>query len=257
MPWRKRVGDLALLGGALLLGCSPSADDAKTVSLPAFSFLPPWPATGSGDEAKLERLIARSVWAVVPERDSPASSDGTVLGSSVAVSGETLLASCDVAAADSRVGVERRSTYRSVEVKDTAHSGRLCELRPADVWLRTVAGYRPYETVPIGEPVFAVVSQTSRSFALVRGAVVGKGPADDPFLETSVVLPPGTHSAALFDRSGHLIGFGSAGPVGDAVVLAVPILPEAAPWLMQAHALQAVVDAVPGAPARTSMEDGP
>ena len=66
--------------------------------------------------------------------------------------------------------------------------------------------------------------------------MIGKGAPDDPFLETSVVLPPTTRSAAMFDRSGDLIGFGAAGPVGDAVALAVPIMPEAVPWLPMAHA---------------------
>jgi hypothetical protein len=67
----------------------------------------------------------------------------------------------------------------------------------------------------------------------VRGSVIGKGSREDPFLETSLTLPAGTRSAALFDRAGNLMGFGSAGPVGDAVVVAVPIAPEAVPALTQ------------------------
>ena len=151
-----------LLGGALLAGCGSDTGDVETVTLPAFSFLPPQPAPGAADQATVGRLIARSVWAVVPDQGSLAASSGAILGSAVAVSGDTLLASCEVAAVGAPVGVIRRSTYRRVRVTAREPAGRLCELRPADVWLRTVAGYRPFDQVQVGEPVLAVVSQTSR-----------------------------------------------------------------------------------------------
>ena len=164
-----------------------------------------------------------------------------MLGSAVAVSGETLLAGCDVANAGPAIQVERRSARRPVRAVATESTGRLCELRPADVWLRTVPGYRPFHSVAVGEPVMVAVSRTSRSFDLVRGSITGKGSTEDPYLETSVTLPAGTRSAALFDRAGNLLGFGSAGPVGDAVVVAVPIMPEAAPWLAEATPRQTSV----------------
>jgi hypothetical protein len=228
------LGFRVLLLGALAGACSPTKGDNETVSLPAFSFVPAWHGAGSQEDTRAEQLIRRSVWAVAAAPDrSAAASRRTVLGSAVAVSGETLLAGCDVAVGGQVIEVERRSARRPVRAVAKEPTGRLCELRPADIWLRTVPGYRPFDSVAVGEPVMAVVSRTSRSFDLVRGSVTGKGSADDPYLETSVMLPAGTRSAALFDRAGNLMGFGSAGPVGDAVVVAVPILPEAAPWLAQ------------------------
>ena len=204
------------------------------MSLRAFSFLPPWNATGAHEDARVEQVIRQSVWAVAAAPDRSAARGRTVLGSAVAVSGETLLAGCDAANAVPAIEVERRSARRPVRAVASEPTGRLCELRPENVWLRTVPGYRPFHSVAVGEAVMAVVSRTSRSFDLVRGSITGKGSADDPYLETSVMLPSGTRSAALFDQAGNLLGFGSAGPVGDAVVVAVPIMPEAAPWLAEA-----------------------
>jgi hypothetical protein len=246
----------ALLQGMLVGGCGPRAEPG-VVSLPAFSVVPPLRTHGSGDRGELERLIGRSVWAVVPARDGSARSGQTAVGSAVAVSGDALLANCDVADAATSLAVARRSKYRPVRLEPLAGSGQLCRLRPASVWPRTVAGYRPFADISVGEPVHAVVSKSSRTFALVPGSVVGKGGADDPFLETSVVLPPGTRSAALFDDSGHLVGFGSAGPACDAVVLAVPIMPDAVPWLAQAKDRRDQARSEPIARAETILEDAP
>jgi hypothetical protein len=227
------IGSGLLLAGVLASACSPAAGDRETVSLPALTFLSARAPAGMSDEARTEQLIARSIWAVAPALDAASSTPGEVSGSAVAVSGATLLAGCDVAGSGNPLMVVRRSTRRPVKAVARDETGALCELQPADVWLRTVPGYRPFHTIQIGEPLLAVVSRTSRSFDIVRGTVTGKGNVDDPFLETSVMLPAGTRSAALFDRAGNLMGFGSAGPVGDAVVVAVPIMPAAAPWLAQ------------------------
>jgi hypothetical protein len=218
-PW---VALALILESITIIGCSAPRSDRETVSLRALSFLAgPGAATREG---AVEQLIARSIWAVMDSH--------RVLGSAVAVSATTLMVGCDVAGAGGgSVEVVRRSARRTAKLVARHRSGRLCELRPADVRLQAVRGYRPFDTVEIGEQVLAVVSRTSRSFDLVRGAIAGKGGADDPFVETSVMLPPGTRSAALFDRAGNLVAFGSAGPVSDAVVVATPIVPEAVPGL--------------------------
>jgi hypothetical protein len=230
-PWRKPL--VVVLAGVSVGACNPMPDDTKTVSLPALSFLPTLTTAAAGADAHAEQVIGRSVWAVAPVLDPSSEKPGRVVGSAVAVSGATLLADCDVAGTGGMTMIARRSTRRPAKAVARGSSGGLCELRPADVRLRMASGYRPFHSVEVGEPVLAVVSRSSRSFDLVRGSITGKGSADDPFLETSVILPAGTRSAAMFDRAGNLMGFGSAGLVGDAVVVAVPIVPEAAPWLAQ------------------------
>jgi hypothetical protein len=62
------------------------------MSLRAFSFLPPWNAAGAHEDARAEQVIRQSVWAVAAAPDRSAARGRTVLGSAVAVSGETLLA---------------------------------------------------------------------------------------------------------------------------------------------------------------------
>jgi hypothetical protein len=215
---------ILIVGSVTIAGCSAPSTDREIVSLPALSFLSA-PGAAAQEEAA-EQSIARSIWAVMNGR--------RVLGSAIAVSETTLMAACDVDPADpANVEVVRRSARRPAELVTRDRSGRLCELRPANVRLQVIPGYRPFDTVDIGELVLAAVSRTSRSFDLLHGTITGKGGADDPFLETSLTLPPGTRSAALFDRAGNLVAFGSAGPVSDAVMVAAPIMPEAVPGLVK------------------------
>ncbi|MFO1040098.1 MAG: hypothetical protein U1E45_24915 [Geminicoccaceae bacterium] len=208
-----------LLLAAGVGGCTTAPSDTAVVSLPALSFLPEM-----GDaQAKTERVVGQSVWAVTEPSDATGGGAAPVLGSAIAVAPDRLLVSCDAAIGQDRVGIERRSARRTVGIVSRGPRGRICELRVTDVRLDPVAGYRSFATLEAGDPIMAVVSSDSRSFRLLRGAVTAKGDSGDPFLETNLTLPPATRSAAFFDDQGRFVGFGSSGAFADAVAVVIPV----------------------------------
>jgi hypothetical protein len=180
----------------------------------------------ASDPADAERQATRSVWAIVPAapRRKADLRPAMIRGAAVAVSADTLLASCLATEGRSRVGLVRHKKYRMAEVE--ADGGRrICRLTVAEGPLTPAVGYRSFGNLRTGEPVVALVSRTSSEIALARGWLAGKGAAADPFLETTSAVPAGSGSVVLVDRFGNLIGLGASEPLADAAFLAVPIGP--------------------------------
>jgi hypothetical protein len=220
---RRTILALALLAFATA-GCGRQGDDG-TVSLPSLPLWGPEDESATPDPGEAERRIARSIWALVPAAPSEEPEPGRIRGSAVAVAADTLLATCGSMGQREEVGLLRRSAHRVAPRVATDHERRICALRLPGEELRPPHAYRSFADLRVGEPVLAVASRTSRSFTVERGWLVGKGGAADPYLETTLVLPPGTLSAALFDAFGNLIGFGAAGPASDSTLLAAPVPP--------------------------------
>jgi hypothetical protein len=191
------------------------------------AFVPGEPGT---DDATL-KAASRSIWGVVPEapRRKADLRPELIRGSAVAVGADTLLASCRVVGERSRVGLVRHNKYRIARV--AAADGDVCALRVDQGPLVPAQAYRRVGNLQPGEPVFAFTSRTPADLALSRGDLAGTGSAADPFLETTLALPPGAESAVLFDADGNLIGLGSAGPTRDSLVLAAPVTGGLAPAL--------------------------
>jgi Domain of unknown function (DUF4384)/Trypsin-like peptidase domain len=176
------------------------------------------------------RLVARSVWGVVP--DAPQRKRDLrpelIRGSAVAVSDATLLASCGALDGSERIGLVRHNKFRVARVI-VADPGRgVCVLSVADVPLNVARGYRNPTDLEVGEPVYAVTSRTSADFSLTEGRVVGL-PGPGSSLETSLALPTGMLSAVVFDRHGSLVGLGA--PASDGRTLVAPITATVAPTL--------------------------
>ena len=140
----------------------------------------------------------------------------------MAVSADTLLASCQAVEGRPRVGLVRHNKYRIAGVTPDA-AGQICRLTVAEGPLTPTAGYRSFADLRVGEPVVALASRTSAEVAAAPGWLAGKGAADDPFLEATPTVPAGNRSAVLIDGFGNLIDLGAAAPVAGGLVLAVPI----------------------------------
>jgi hypothetical protein len=213
-------------------GCVGSGDSGGL----ALGSLLPW---GDGTEAapadveETGRQAARSIWGVVPEPPQRKADlrPELIRGSAVAVSGDALLTSCRVVAGRSRVGLVRHNKYRIARVATVGENRQVCRLTVAEGPPNAAAGYRTFADLRVGEPVVAIASRTGAEVALAPGWLAGKGSEADPFLETTSVLPPGAEGAVLVDARGNLIGVGSAGPLADSVLMAVPLPPAAAPAL--------------------------
>jgi hypothetical protein len=192
--------------------------------------LPGGPAADGTDEA---RTVARSIWGVVPSapgRNADLRPE-LIRGSAVAVSADTLLANCVAVGRRSRIGLVRHNKYRLARVVDTDADGQVCALQVAEGPLNPAPGRRSFEDLRVGEPVFAFTNRSSADLDLARGHLAAKSEVGDPFLETTLVLPPRSQSAVLFDGAGNLIGLGSAGPAAESLVIATPMAGDLAPEL--------------------------
>jgi len=183
----------------------------------------------------LLKQVARSIWGVVPEapRYKKNLRPELIRGSAVAVAPDTLLASCRVVGQREQVGVVRHNKYRLAQVLRTRKNRDVCSLQVSNTPLNVAGGFRSFEDLREGEPVYAVVSRTSAEYALAEGQLAAKRGWDDQLLETTVLLPPQILSAPLFDARGNLVGLGSGGPTGDSLVLGAPLSAALAPRLAQ------------------------
>jgi hypothetical protein len=182
------------------------------------------------------KLAARSVWGVVPDppRRKQDLQPGLIRGSAVAVAPDTLLASCRVVGQRQQVGVVRHRKYRLAQVsRPDSLDQDVCALRVGNTPLNIAAGFRGFADLREGEFVYAVVSRTSAEYGLTEGQVVGKGGPGGRVLETTLLVPPSTLSAVLFDARGNLVGLGAGGPTEDSLVLGAPLSAALAPGLAQ------------------------
>lgn len=181
------------------------------------------------DRARAARKqLARSIWGVVP--DAPERKRDLrpelIRGSAVAVSDTTLLTSCGALGGSQRIGLVRHRKFRIARLIAADPGRDVCTLAMAGAPLNPARGYREAADLARGEPVYALTNRTAADLALVEGEVTGAFGAG-PGLETSLVLPAGTISAVVLDRSGTLVGLGAPAPGGRTVV--APITATLAP----------------------------
>jgi hypothetical protein len=214
------AGGLAAAGLLLVAGCA---------SFPGLSGM------GSPDNEQAARTVSRSIWGVVPSAPKRKAdlAPELIRGSAVAVSDDTLLADCRAVRDRSRVGLWRHNKYRIARVAGRDPDGQVCALRVAEGPLQAAPAYRALGDLRVGEPVLAFTNETSADLLLTHGWLAATSATPDPFLETTLVLPPGTLSAVVLDAQGNLIGLGSAGAVADAFALAAPVTARLAPQLAQ------------------------
>jgi hypothetical protein len=173
----------------------------------------------------------RAIWGIVP--DPPARKadlrPAMIRGTAVAVAENALLAACAATLGREQVGLVRHNKLRLAQVTRDEGS-QICRLTVSTGPLSSATSYRSFADMHVGEPVIALASRAADDILLASGWLAGKGDPSDPFLETTVVLPP-TRSAVLVDGSGNLLGLGAVADVAEATMMVVPIEPALAPTL--------------------------
>jgi hypothetical protein len=208
---------LALLA---LVGCGGSRDEEPPLAVAA---------TAGQPSKEAAKLIARSIWAVVPE--TPARKrdllSGMIRGSAVAVSANTLLVSCRVVDGLGRVGIARQNKYRFARVVAADQGRSVCLLQASDTPLNVVRGFRWCGDLVPGEPIYAAASRTSAEVTVTEGHVTARhGTGDACALGTDLALPT-TASAVLFDGAGRVVGLGTGGGGGTPTAVSVPVARDA------------------------------
>ena len=208
---------LALLA---LVGCGSSRDEEPPLAV----------AAAAGQPKEAAKLIARSIWGVVPA--TPARKrdllSKMIRGSAVAVSGDTLLVSCRVVDGLGRVGIARHNKYRVARVVAADQGRSVCLLQASDTPLNVVRGFRWCGDLTPGEPIYAAASRTSSEVTVTEGHVTARhGTADACALATDLALPA-SGSAILFDSVGRVVGLGTGGGGGGTpTAVSVPVARDA------------------------------
>ncbi len=182
--------------------------------------LMPRALAGDGDSTRdLYRNAAVSVYAlVVREKDG-----STSYGSAVAVSEEDALTNCHVLgfARDNIVllaSVRDPPEDVTVVASDVSHDR--CVVRTQHLKLHPVAGVRAWDSLEVGETVYAIGNPRGLRQTFSDGLVSGKreklevagavaAEASQRLVQTTAAISPGSSGGGLFDRAGNLIGITS------------------------------------------------
>ncbi|HUB95106.1 MAG TPA: trypsin-like peptidase domain-containing protein [Stellaceae bacterium] len=183
---------------------APSLPLPKTV-LPA---IPGHPSHAALSPEALYKEAERSVFVVGAARSvGDARARDIMQGSAVAITDHLLLTNCHVVQ-DRPVIVllQDRVSYRASLVAADPKADR-CVLKSEGAALTPVAGVRLFDSVAVGEPVYAIGAPRGLERTLTEGLVSAMRPGKERnLIQTSAPLSPGSSGGGLFDEYGNLVG---------------------------------------------------
>jgi S1-C subfamily serine protease len=136
--------------------------------------------------------------------------DPIVFGSAVAVSESQLLTNChvtDAAGQELYIGVDGPDKIVKAEVVALDYAADRCVVSESEVRLHPVAGLRRYDSLEIGETVYAIGNPARLERTLSNGLLSGKRVIEEMrYLQTTAPISHGSSGGGLFDSRGNLIG---------------------------------------------------
>ena len=153
------------------------------------------------------RQTSESVYPVVLGASSLPEAAEAISGSGVAISEHFLLTNCRVAESSGRdlfVGVDGMKNLVRAQLVARNYPSDRCVIS-VDVRLRPAAGIRRFDTLELGEPVYAVSDPVQRS--LSGGELSGfQSLESHRYLQTTAAMSSASSGSGLFDSHGNLIG---------------------------------------------------
>ena len=105
------------------------------------------------------------------------------------------------------IGSSDQEQRGQVELVAADFSADRCVIRSHGLALRPVAGVRRFDSLRIGEAVFAIGNPQLLDRTLSDGLLSGKRiRAEQRLLQTTAPISPGSSGGGLFDSRGNLIG---------------------------------------------------
>jgi S1-C subfamily serine protease len=168
-------------------------------------------ATGEALDAKaLFQKLERSVYQV-----EAIGSEGTAQGSAVAVTETDLFTNCHVVEGAVKVIVKQKKREWVAKVSRSDPQTDRCVLAMPDPILEPVVGVRTWDSLEIGEPVYALGSPAGLELSLSNGILSGRREEKDVRLvQTTAPISPGSSGGGLFDARGNLVGITTLAFVG-------------------------------------------
>lgn len=132
------------------------------------------------------------------------------IGSSVAVTPSTLVTNCHVLQGNSRFVITSGGQQYPATVLRGSKYRDVCLLKVKGLTLHDVP-IRLSETVPVGEPVYAIGNPKGSIKSITTGIISNKKPVEGGnWLQTDATISFGSSGGGLFDDEGRLIGITTA-----------------------------------------------
>ena len=178
-------------------------DDAKTPAPKGNFTLAPEPK-GETPAARVFENTWRSVVVV---------HNGDTQGSGVIVRPNVVATNCHVVDSRARIVVHKSAARRadtetdfSAEILHADKKKDFCLLKVQNLW-GVVATVRKYDTLKIGEKVYALGAPQGLDLSLSEGVISQlRKSRSARFIQTDAAISPGSSGGGLFDRDGNLIG---------------------------------------------------
>jgi S1-C subfamily serine protease len=159
----------------------------------------------------LFKSASASVYLVLgrPQTGRP-DADPIVFGSAVAISESALLTNCHVTEAAGQelyVGADGPDKFVKAEIVAQDYAMDRCVISEGEVRLHPVAGVRRYDSLEVGETVYAIGNPARLERTLSNGLLSGKRVIESMrYLQTTAPISHGSSGGGLFDSRGNLIG---------------------------------------------------
>jgi hypothetical protein len=212
-PLAKSPQPASLRAGETNLQAMPGGDmemPASTWSAIAPPDMPRRIATERLDPSDLFDRVARSVYTTLAARngeDLKALQD-VVQASAVAVTPNLLVTNCHAVKDRPYVMVVQNGQHLNAAIQRADMASDRCFLQLLEGKVQPVAGVRPYDSLKVGERVYAIGSPRGVQQTLSEGLIGGKArnPAGMKLIQAQAPTAPGSSGGGLFDASGNLIG---------------------------------------------------
>jgi S1-C subfamily serine protease len=156
------------------------------------------------------KVASQSVYWILRRTPSSSGSQSVVYGSAVAISEDLALTNCHVIGGpgdDAILGSGNSADQSAVELVAANVEADRCVVRTRDLRLRPVPGIRPFDSLEIGETVYAIGNPQRLELTMSDGLLSGKRvAADRRLVQTTAPISPGSSGGGLFDTRGNLVG---------------------------------------------------
>ena len=174
--------------------------------------MPPEVASAGGTSIQgLFKIASQSVYGVMGKlRPGPDGRSARVYGSAVAITDKLAVTNCHV------VEAARDEIYLGAASSDSVEQATLiaadyeadrCVIGVHSMDLKPVAGIRAFDSLEVGEAVYAIGNPLRLERTLSDGLLSAKRViAERHYLQTTAAISPGSSGGGLFDVRGNLIG---------------------------------------------------
>jgi S1-C subfamily serine protease len=163
--------------------------------------------------ANLYKKVEKSVFVVLATQSiAEARSRNVAQGSAVAVTEHLLLTNCHVVKDRPLIKIFQDTSSDDATLVAAAPDTDRCVIKAGQMKLVPVGGVAAFDSLAVGERVFAIGAPRSLERTLSEGLISGlRRQHDRNLVQTSAPISPGSSGGGLFDERGNLIGITTLG----------------------------------------------